>query len=96
MMNDTAYDLLDLGSLQLWQRTQSGDNRQRLDRLTHYLPVAIAEELTPRQQQLLRMYYYDGKSVTAISRELSVNKSTVTRTLQRAQGRLRKCLRYAL
>lgn len=96
MMNDTAYDLLDLGSLQLWQRAQGEDNRQRLDRLTRYLPVAIAEELTPRQQQLLQMYYYDGKSVTAISRELSVNKSTVTRTLQRAQERLRKCLRYAM
>ena len=96
MMKDTAYDLLDLGSLQQWQRSLGGDNRQRLDRLAHYLPVAMAEELTPRQRQLLRMFYYDGKSVTAIARELSVNKSTVTRTLQRAQKRLRRSLRYAL
>ena len=96
MMKNTAYDLMDLGSLQRWQKTLGGDNRERLDRLARYLPVAIAEELTPRQQQLLHMFYYDGKSVSAIARELSVNKSTVTRTLQRAQDRLRKSLRYAM
>ncbi len=96
MMKNTAYDLLDLGSLQQWQHSLEGDNRQRLDRLTRYLPVAMAEELTPRQRQLLHMFYYDGKSVTDIARELSVNKSTVTRTLQRAQKRLRRSLRYAL
>lgn len=96
MMRDTAYDLIDLGSLQHWQKTIGGDNSQRLERLVHYLPIAIAEELTPRQQQLLRMFYYDGKSVSAIAQELAVNKSTVTRTLQRAQDRLRKSLRYAL
>ena len=95
-MRDTAYDLIDLGSLQHWQKALGGDNRERLDRLVRYLPVAIAEELTPRQQQLLRMFYYDGKSVSAIADELAVNKSTVTRTLQRAQERLRKSLRYAL
>ena len=81
-MKNTAYDLMDLGSLQRWQKTLGGDNRERLDRLARYLPVAIAEELTPRQQQLLHMFYYDGKSVSTIARELSVNKSTVTRTLQ--------------
>ena len=96
MTKDTAYDLMDLVSLQQWQKTLCGDNRERLERLTRYLPVAIAEELTPRQQELLRMFYYDGKSVTAIARELSVNKSTVTRTLQRAQERLRRSLRYAM
>lgn len=96
MMRDTVYDLIDLGSLQHWQNTLNGDNRERLDRLMRYLPVAIAEELTPRQQQLLQMFYYEGKSVSIIARELSVNKSTVTRTLQRAQDRLRKSLRYAM
>ena len=96
MTRNTAYDLIDLGSLQHWQKTIGGDNSRRLERLVHYLPIAIAEELTPRQQQLLRMFYYDGKTVTVIARELAVNKSTVSRTLHRAQERLRKSLRYAL
>lgn len=96
MMNDTAYDLMDLVSLQQWQGSLSGDNHQRLDRLRRNLSVAVAEELTPRQQQLLHMFYYEGKSITGIAAELSVNKSTVSRTLHRAQARLRKSLRYAL
>ena len=96
MMKNTAYDLVDLVSLQQWQQSSGEDNHQRLERLLRQLPVAVAEELTPRQQQLLRMFYYDGKTVTVIARELAVNKSTVSRTLHRAQERLRKSLRYAL
>ena len=95
-MENTAYDILDLAGLQLWQKTHSGDNSERLDRLAHYLPLAVTEELTPRQKQLVEMYYYDGKNITAIAQELAVNKSTVTRTLQRARDRLRRSLRYAL
>lgn len=95
-MENTAYDLLDLAGVQRWQAANQGDNSRRLERLAHYLPIALSEELTPRQNQMVRLYYYERKSVTAIARELSVNKSTVTRTLQRARTRLRKSLRYAL
>ena len=68
MMKNTAYDLVDLVSLQQWQKSSGEDNHQRLERLLRQLPVAVAEELTPRQQQLLRMFYYDGKTVTVIAR----------------------------
>ncbi len=95
-MKNTAYDLLDLVSLQQWQKSSAEDNHQRIQRLLRYLPVAMKEDLTPRQQQLLQMFYYDGKTVTDIARELSINKSTVSRTLHRARDRLRKSLRYAL
>ena len=95
-MKDTAYDLMDLVSLRQWQKDQSDDNHQRLERLNRYLPLAVKEELTPRQQQVLHMFFYEEKNVTAIARELSVNKSTVSRTLHRAQERLRRSLRYAL
>lgn len=95
-MKNTAYDLLDLVSLQQWQQSTSEDNHQRMERLKRNLSIAVTEELTPRQQQLLHMFYYEGKNVTDIARELAVNKSTVSRTLHRARARLRKSLRYAL
>lgn len=95
-MKNTAYDLLDLVSLQQWQQSTSEDNHQRMERLKRNLSIAVTEELTPRQQQLLHMFYYEGKNVTDIARELAVNKSTVSRTLHRARLRLRKSLRYAL
>ena len=53
-------------------------------------------ELTPRQQQMLSMRFEQNMSVTEIARELGLNCSTVSRTLRRAQERLRRCLQYAL
>ena len=58
------YDPLDIASLQLWQQGQQEDNRQQIRRLLVNLPLAVEEELTPRQRQLLRMHFTQGKRVT--------------------------------
>ncbi len=42
------------------------------------------------------MHFEQNMSVTEIARELGLNRSTVSRTLRRAQERLRRCLQYAL
>lgn len=53
-------------------------------------------ELTPRQRQLLRMHFTQGKRVTDIAQELGISKSTVSRTLARCTQRLYRTLRYSL
>ena len=90
-----AYDPIDIASLCLWQREQSGDNRDRIQRLLSNLPLAVRQELTPRQQEILHMHFTGGMSVTAIAKELGVNKSTVSRSLSRSMERLYKSLRYS-
>ena len=40
------------------------------------------------------MHFEEGKSIRAIARELDVAPSTVSRTVNRAKERLRRCLRY--
>ena len=60
---------------------------QRLRRL-------MDRELTARQRQLIEGYYLDRKSMTQLARELGVNKSTVSRTIQRAETRLRRYTQY--
>ncbi len=55
---------------------------------------AMSEELTPRQRQMVRMYYMEQKTMEAIARELGVAVSTVSRTIARGKKRLRRCLRY--
>ncbi len=50
-------------------------------------------ELTPRQQQLLTLYYGEGKSMPEIGDALGIDKSTVSRTIQRGERRLRNYLR---
>ena len=74
------YDPLDIASL----------------RLLVNLPLAVEEELTPRQRQLLRMHFTQGKRVTDIAQELGISKSTVSRTLARCTQRLYRTLRYSL
>ena len=54
----------------------------------------IREELTPLQREALIAYYFQEQTITQIARERGVNKSTVCRTLRRAEKKLRKFLKY--
>ena len=54
----------------------------------------IQEELTPLQRETLVAYYFQEQTLAQIAADRGVNKSTVCRTLHRAEKRLRRCLRY--
>lgn len=71
------------------------DNRIRLRRLRRYLPEAM-DDLTERQKEMVRMHFFEEKSVSDIARELKVNRSTVSRCLSRAERRLLRTLRFTL
>ncbi len=85
-----------LGDLADWNLHHSQDNSDRLERLRRNLRKAREKELTPRQRQMLRMYYDEGKSMTKIAMSLKVNKSTVSRTISRGRKRLHRYLQYSL
>lgn len=54
----------------------------------------IEEELSACQREVMIAYYFQEQSIPAIARERGVNKSTVSRTLKRAEARLRMFLKY--
>ena len=54
----------------------------------------IMEELTENQRDVLIAYYIQDRSITDIAQERGVHKSTVCRTLHRAENKLRRYLRY--
>ena len=54
----------------------------------------IREELTERQRYTLVAYYFQEQTLEQIARERNVNKSTVCRTLHRAEQKLRRFLKY--
>ena len=54
----------------------------------------IKEELTPLQRETLLAYYYQQQTIPQIAAQRGVNKSTVSRTLRRAEDKLRRYLRY--
>ena len=64
------------------------------DSAAELVECAIREELTPRQRQIVEMYYIKQMPMHYIARELGVVPSTVSRTLARAKIRLERCLKY--
>ena len=54
----------------------------------------IQEELTPLQREALLAYYFQQRTITDIAIERGVNKSTICRTLHRAEEKLRRYLKY--
>ena len=54
----------------------------------------MEEELTQLQRQTLTAYYFHQRTIPQIAEERGVNKSTVSRTLRRAEEKLRRYLRY--
>ena len=80
----------------VWMREHAEDNSDQLERLRRNLRRAREQELTPRQREILALYYDRGLKMPQIARKLGVNRSTVSRTVKRAKERLYRCLRYAL
>ena len=101
-MKNTRFDHFDtrasewIGDLTVWNRQNAEDNSERLARLRRGLRQARERELTPRQRQMLELYFDRGMNIPQIAEELGLNRSTVSRTLRRAKDRLYRCLRYAL
>ena len=83
-----------LGDMAVWLEKNAEDNTQQMERLRRNLRLARKQELTPRQQQMLDLYFDQGMSIPAIAQKLGLHRSTVSRTLKRAKLRLFRCLRY--
>ena len=54
----------------------------------------IHEELTELQRYTILAYYFENKTLLQIAEERNVNKSTVCRTLRRAEDKIRRFLQY--
>ena len=85
-----------MGDLAAWERENGEDNSEQLERLRRNLRRVRSAELTPRQAQLLHLYYDLGYSMSGIAGELGIDKSTVSRTIARGRERLKRYLQYSL
>ena len=54
----------------------------------------IQEELTDLQREALLAYYFQERTITEIAAARGENKSTVCRTLHRAEKKQRRYLKY--
>lgn len=98
-MKNTPYSIRNnefYGDMAEWIRQNEEDNAADVRRVKRNLRMAMKEELTDRQQRIVYMRFVENKTVSAIARELGVDKSTISRTLTRAIARIRKVLKYSL
>lgn len=54
----------------------------------------MENELTPTQREIFYAYYFEEKTMAQIARDRGVTRSSIHRTLQRAEQRCGKYLRY--
>lgn len=54
----------------------------------------LENELTDAQRRTLIAYYFRQMTMAQIAEEQGINKSTVCRTLHRAEAKMRRCLKY--
>ena len=71
----------------LWKQIPREQQMRRIKEVIH-------EELTELQRYTLVAYYFEDWSILQIAEERSVNKSTVLRTLRRAETKLQRYLKY--
>ena len=78
----------------VYARQVAETNTEEIDRLKRNLIRAIREELTPRQREMIYLYYSQEINMPTISKQMGISVSTVSRTIKRAEEKLQRCLRY--
>lgn len=70
--------------------------RKREVDMSLLLERAIHKELTETEKNAVMLHWYDGKSLTQISKEKGISAAAVKQTLDRANEKLEKVLSYAI
>lgn len=76
-------------------QSQGPPDRSSLRSAKAVLQLAIQRDLTDRQRECVRLYFFEGKTMEEAGRELGIGKATVYRHLQKALARLERALAYA-
>ena len=89
--SDTFTGAADEGIRLILEGNGNEDNRQRLRKV---LLKVIKNELTPRQKEIIMLYYFERMDIVTISRMLNVTPQAVSAVMSRARLRLFRILQY--
>ncbi|WP_081460063.1 sigma-70 family RNA polymerase sigma factor [Ruminococcus champanellensis] len=82
--------------LELSEESEAETNQAQMQRLKRALRDVIKNDLTPRQKEMVVLYYYEGMRMPQIAQQLNRDVSTVSRTIKRARRNLRDRLKYLI
>lgn len=79
----------------LIKQNENGEGNSEIKKIAiKALKKVIEEQLTTRQKQYLVLYYYNNVDMVQIAKQFGVNKSTVSRTINRARQKIYKYMKY--
>lgn len=81
-------------SYKLYISSLYDDNKNTRLKLCKVLKKALTHELTQKQNQVLRLYYYENLKQKDIALLLNIDKSVVSRHLSKAKAVLENFLEY--
>ena len=89
--SDTFTGKADEGIRLILEGKTDEDSRSRLRNI---LVKVIKNELTPRQKEIIMLYYFQNKDIVTIGRELGVTPQAVSAAMSRARLRMFRILQY--
>lgn len=72
------------------------DNEDSRAKLKKILLKVIKNELTPRQNEIIMLYYFKSMDITSIGRQLGITPQAVSAAMSRARLRIFRVLQYYL
>lgn len=58
-----------IGDFSTWLRSNAADNEEQQDRLRRNLRLALEQELTPRQKEMVALYFHQRMTIPQIAKE---------------------------
>ncbi len=92
-INEKNRDMIAYNNISFYG-SDTNSNRSEINRMKTILSKAILSELTVRQRDCVRMYYYDNMKMKDIADALNLSKSTVSRHIKAAEIKLKNVARY--
>lgn len=71
-----------------------GDEEDSARRLRRVLLNVINNELTPRQKEIIMLYYFKDADIVTIGRKLGISPQAVSAAMSRARLRMFRILKY--
>ncbi len=75
---------------------ESKSDDDSVKRLKKLLLNVINNELTPRQKEIIVLYYFKNTNIVTIARQLGVTPQAVSAVISRAKIRMYKIIKYYL